>query len=177
MIRYLIVPILIGIISSFLFSAAQKEARRTETAMNENDFVIRQPKTFLNAYIAVTVFFFLLYVFVLIGEYDGGTMERWSINLLAMSPFLALGPFLAILWYRWKITVKGNQITALSYFGKERTFTFDCIAKVEYGTQKGKFGSVDYIKAYHEKKKVFTVSSVCPGFQVLVQRFKMLGLI
>ena len=177
MIRYLIVPVLIGIISSIIFSAARKEARKTEAGMDENDFVIRPPKTILYVYIAFTALFFLLYVFVMIGEYDGGSIDRWWIDSLAMSPFLALGPFLIVLWYRWKITVNGNHIAVSPYFGRKKILTLDCITRVEYGTQHGKMGGIEYVKAYNGKKKVFTVTSVWAGFQVIVQRFKMLGLI
>jgi iron only hydrogenase large subunit-like protein len=83
---------------------------------------------------------------------------------------MALGPFLIVLWHRYKIEVKGNQITACSYFGKEKTFTFDYVTKVNYGANLTKMGRIEYIIAYHEKEKLFSVSAICPGYQVLVSR-------
>jgi hypothetical protein len=148
-------------------------------AMDANDFIIRQPKASLKVYIFITILFFLMYILSLVGLADGGIdelKERWWVFLLAMSPLLLLGPFFIFLWYRWKITVKENQITACSYFSRKKTFTFDYITKVHYGnnlqfTKAGQM-SIDYMKAYHEKKKVFTVTSVCPGFQTLNSRLK-----
>jgi hypothetical protein len=170
--QYVIGAIITIILSSVIFLVAKKKAGQIEKGMDANDFIIRQPKVILKLDIFATIFFFLLYGFSLLGLYDGGDMERWWVYLLSMSPFLALGPFLIVLWHRWKITVKGNQITASSYFGKEKTFTFDYITKVNYGVNLTKTGRVEYIKAFHEKKKLFTVTAVCPGYQVLISRLK-----
>jgi hypothetical protein len=172
--HYIIGAILIVILSSVIFSIAKKKAGQIEKEMDPNDFIVRQPKISRNLYIFVTVFFFLIYGFTLLGAADGGgsIAEKWWVYLLALSPFMALGPFLLIIWHRWKIAVKGNQITACSYFGKEKTFTFDDITKVNYGVNLTKMGRIEYIIAYHEKKKLFSLSAICPGYQVLVSRLK-----
>jgi uncharacterized membrane protein YhaH (DUF805 family) len=172
--HYFIGAIIIVILSSVIFSIAKKKAGQIEKEMDPNDFIIRQPKTSLKLYIFVTVFFFLIYGFTLLGETDGGgsIAEKWWIYLLALLPFMALGPFLIVLWHRWKIAVKGNQITACSYFGKEKSFTFDYITTVKSGVNFTKMGKIDYIIAYHEKKKLFSLSAICPGYQVLVSRLK-----
>jgi hypothetical protein len=183
MLRLLIAPIAIGIIYAVIFSIAQKEARKAEKVMDANDFIIRQPKASLKVYIFVTVFFFVLYILSLLGLLDSGIdelKERWWVFLLAMSPFLVFGPFLTVFWYRWKIAVKGNQLTVSTFFGKKKTFTFDYITKVKYSSisRLAKTGQIntEYIYAYHEKKKLFTVTSVCAGFQILASRLKDAGI-
>ena len=172
MIRLLVAPIAIVITYVVVFSIASREARKAELVMDQNDFVIRQPKASLKVYIFVTVFFFLLYAFSLLGLADGGDIGRWWVFLLAMLPFLALGPFLAVLWYRWKIAVKENTITVCPFFGGKKTFSFDYITTVKSGANATRMGKIEYIKAYHEGKKLFAVTSVCAGFQVLVSRLK-----
>jgi hypothetical protein len=161
------------IICSVIFAAAKKAARKAEKQIDPNDFIIRQPKFALKYYIFLTVGFFLLYGLILLGLADGGIeelKERWLVMLLTFSPFMALGPFLIIIWNRWKIVVKGNQITACSYFGKEKTFTFDYITKVEYGFNTGKMGRIEFLAAYHEKEKLYKLSEICPGYKTLVER-------
>jgi hypothetical protein len=169
--HYVIGAIIAIILSSIFFLIAKKKARKIEKEMDANDFIIRQPKASRKLYIFVTVFFFLIFGFSLLGLADGGDLkERWWVFLVSMSPFMALGPFLLVLWHRYKIEVKGNQITACSYFGKEKTFTFDYVTKVNIGVNSTKMGRIEYIIAYHEKEKLFSVSAICPGYQVLVSR-------
>ena len=108
---------------------------------------------------------------------DGGDLkERWLTFLLALLPFMLLGPICIVLWYRWKVEVKEKQITACSNFGRKKTFTFDYITAVRYNsnlrfTKMGQL-TIDSIKAYHEQKKLFTVTSIFPGFHTLVSRLK-----
>jgi hypothetical protein len=166
-----IAVIIIGILTSVIFSVAKKKSRKIEQEMNPDDFTVRQPKTSCNLYIFVTVFFFLIYGFTLLGAADGGDLkERWWVFLLCMSPFMALGPFLLIIWRRWKIAVKGTRITACYYFGKEKTFNIDYVTEVKTGVNLTRMGRIEYIIAYHEKKKLFSLTAICPGYQVLVTR-------
>jgi hypothetical protein len=72
MLRFLAAPIAIVIAYVVIFSVASREARKAEAVMDSSDFVIRQPKASLNVYIVVSVFFFLLYGFSLLGLADGG---------------------------------------------------------------------------------------------------------
>jgi hypothetical protein len=168
--HYIISIILIVTLSFVIFFFAKREARKAEKTIDADSFIIRLPKINLKLYIFVTIFFFLIYGFSLLGLADGGDIERWWVFLLAMLPFMLLGPFLIILWYRWKIIVKGNQIIAMSYFGKEKIFSFDYITTVKNGVNFTRFGKIDYIKAYHEGKKLFTVTAICTGYQILVSR-------
>ena len=179
MLPYFAAPIAIAFVYAVIFPLASREARKAEAVMDSSDFVIRQPKASLNLYMVVSVFFFLLYGFSLLGLADGGIdelKERWWVFLLSMSPFMLLGPFFAVLWFRWKITVKGDAITAGMYFGRKKTFSFDYITVANYSSNlrfvKSRQMTIDILRAYHERKKLFTVTSVCPGFQVLVAALK-----
>ena len=182
MLRYLVVAIAIAIFYVVFRSIARRAARKAELVMDTNDFVIRQPKASLKVYIFVSVLFFLGYGFTLLGLADGGIdelKERWWVFLLSMSPFMLMGPFLVVLWCRWKIAVKENTITACSLFGGKKTFAFDYITVANYSsisrfTKEGQ-KTIDSINAYHEGKKLFAVTSVCAGFQVLVTRLKDSG--
>ena len=186
MLPYLAAPIAIAFVYAVIFPLASREARKAEAVMDENDFVIRQPKASLNIYMVVSVFFFLLYGFALLGLADGGIdelKERWWVFLLSMSPFLLMGPVLVVLWYRWKIAVKENTITACPFFGGKKTFTFDYITIVNFSStlrfakpgQMNLDSTIDIIRAYHEGKELFAITSLCAGFQVLVSRLKDSG--
>jgi len=70
---------------------------------------------------------------------------------------------------KWnKIIVNGNQITSTSFFGKTKTFTFNYITAIKKEDRLIRARTVEYISAYHEKEKLFTVSAVCAGYSVLV---------
>jgi hypothetical protein len=168
--RYVIAAILIIIICSVIFAVARKAARKAEKQIDPNDFIIRQPKLSLKLYIFVTVFFSLICFAIIMSELTEGHAKNLPRLILSFSPFMALGPFLIIIWHRWKITVKGNMITACSYFGKGKTFTFDYITKVQYGVNTTKMGKIEFHAAYHDKEKLFTVSEICPGYKALVER-------
>jgi hypothetical protein len=168
--HYFIGAIIAIIFSSVIFLISKKKARQIEKEMDPNDFIIRQPKTSLKLYIFVGIFFLIIFALGFL-PFDYKDIHKW-LGVLSFLPFLALGPFFIILWHRWKITVKGNQITACSYFGKEKSFTFDYITTIKSGVNFTKMGKIDYIIAYHEKKKLFSLSAICPGYEVLFSRLK-----
>jgi hypothetical protein len=68
--------------------------------------------------------------------------------------------------------IKDKQITFTPFFGKTKTFNFDYITEVRRGTNITNMGNIDYVVAYHEKEKLFTVAEICPGYQILVSRLK-----
>jgi hypothetical protein len=167
--RYIITPILVGIITLVIFALSKRAARKAEKQIDPNDFIIRTPKTSLIIGIVISVFFFFA-----LGDlaYRGELKERGLISLLAMSLFMAWGPFLIVLWHRWKIVVNVNQITACSYFGKQKTFPFDYITKVEYSLKNTKTGKIEFLAAYHEKEKLFKVTELFAGYKALVSRLE-----
>jgi hypothetical protein len=157
--------IISGVLVSILFWLAERKAKKMEAEMDAGDFIVRQPKFALGLYIFLSIP--LLIVIAIVDFKNPNNYEA----LLVGSPFLLLGPFLIILWFRYKIVVKGNQITSTTYFGKKKTYTFDYITLVKRGiVTHAKGGSIDTIIAYHDKKKLFRVTAICPGFNVLGAR-------
>jgi len=168
--RIFLVVIIVSILSSIIFFIAKKKAKKIEKEMNANDFIIRQPKASLILYIVVASLALLAFLgtFLTVVEHK----DIFIVLIFLPVYFFVFGPFFIIIWIRWKMIIKDKQITYTSYFGKKKTFTFDYITKVKYGTQHGRMGKIDYIKAYHEKKKLFYLSNFFPGFNILFQRLK-----
>ena len=165
--RYVIASVIAAIITSLVFALAQRGARTAELAMDEDDFVVRMPKASLTVYIVITIFF--LFIFAILLASDG-----WGLALYTL-PFVLFGPFLIVLWCRWKIVVRGNQIVSTSYFGKTKSFTFDYITLVKCGVRRLSYGEAEYMTAYHEKKRLFDLTAICPGFRVLRSRLEREG--
>jgi len=163
--------IITSLVIGILFWFAQRKAKKLEAEMDEGDFIIRQPKFALVLYIIVSIPLFIVLIVLATIDYDPDTWE----GLLVAWPFLLLGPFFTVLWLRYKIVVKGNQITSRTYFGKERTYAFDYITTVKRGPVATRGGSLDTIIAYHGKKKLFGVSEICPGFNILASRLESEG--
>jgi len=132
--------------------------------LDPNDFTIRQPTGSLAFCKVITIFFIVIFI---------AAFDAFKDNLtgaLSFLPFLLLGPFLIFLWYRWKIVIKGNQITVTPYFGKTKSFTFDYVTKVKCGTFPAKIRDVDYVSAFHDKEKLFTLKNISPDFYILRSR-------
>jgi len=149
-----------------------------EDKIDPNNFTIRQPVYALVIYIVISIFFLLLYMFVLIGAVDGGEKlsEIWWYYLMFLWPFILFGPFLIIIRHRWKIVIKGKEINSTTYFGRTKTCTFRDITRVKQGVSHTRIGTTYNMTAYNEKKKLFAVASNCPGYDVLVQQFKDEGI-
>jgi len=145
-----------------------------EDKIDPKNFTIRQPVSSFVIYLVISIFFLLLYVAVLVGSVDGGEKLEyiWLSSFLYISPFILFGPFLIFLWYRWKLVIKGNEISFTSYFKRKKTFTFGDITRVKHGIRYTKIGTLNAIDAYHEKKKLLYVSDNCPGYTEFVQRLK-----
>jgi len=172
--RVFFVLIIAGIISSIIFLIARKKARKIEKIMDANDFVIRQPKVSLILYIVIAI----LVLIVFIGTFLSLDNKDFIIILIFLPVyFIVFGPFFIIIWFRWKMIIKNKQITFTSYFGKKKSFTFDYITIVKHSIGKGNYKGIEYMTAYHENKKLFSFSSICPGFQVLFQRIKNEGIV
>lgn len=163
--------IISSVLCSIVFAIARRKSKKIE--MDANDFTVRQPKTSLTLYKIVTCFFFIIFAlgFIPIIYEDIKKLP----TALSFLPFLSLGPVLIVLWHRWEIAIKGNQITSTSYFGKKKSFTFDYITKAKQGINRTRMGEITYIIAYHDKEKLFSLSDICPGFNTLLSRLEKEG--
>jgi len=157
-----------GIILSIVFAIAQRKSKETEKDMDPNDFVVRMPKAVLILEIIVTVVFTFLFTVIIVVS---GTLMA----ILYVSPFLLFGPFMIYLWHRWKIVIKDNDITVTKFFGKTKSYTFSDITNVKRGKSWTKNGDVEYIRAYHDKKMLFSLTDACPGFNIMISRLEEKG--
>lgn len=57
-------------------------------------------------------------------------------------------------------------------FKMTKSCAFGDITSVKQGGNITKIGTIYNMTAYHEKEKLFYFASNCPGYDVLVQRFK-----
>jgi hypothetical protein len=58
---------------------------------------------------------------------------------------------------------------------KTKSFTFDYITRVKHWYRPTKMGSLHSIEAFHEKKKLFSLSEICPGYRALISRLESEG--
>jgi hypothetical protein len=165
----IIAGVIIGGIFGIIFAIAERNTKKIEAAMDADDFILRLSNYTLALAIILTIPLLAVLVFV-----DLRDPAAW-LPLLILLPCLLVGPVLTYKWFKWKIIVKGNQITCITTFGKEKTYTFDHITTVKRGKVYTKSGEMDCIKAYHGKKKLFTFADNCRGFSVLAARLESEG--
>jgi len=144
--------------------------------IDPKDFTIRQPLYALVIYIVITPLFLGILAVNIWMYIDNDFRLNNLIATLMLLPLALLGPFLIILRSRWKIVIKDNQISSTTYFGKTKTCTFSDITRAKQSVGYTKIGTINSMTAYNEKKKLFTVASNCPDYDVLVQRFKDEGI-
>ncbi|WP_461255073.1 DUF6560 family protein [Treponema sp. R80B11-R83G3] len=141
-----------------------------EGKMDPNNFIVRYKKSTLIFYIIYTIMFTSALGYVDFPfNFDSDKELKQALVLWLLPLFGLIGIFL---WLRFKIVVNGNQITSRAYLGRKKTFTIDDITKVEQGIKQTDAGLTEYITAYHQEEKLFTVKSACPGYNVLVSCLK-----
>ncbi|GBU27001.1 hypothetical protein R84B8_00521 [Treponema sp. R8-4-B8] len=144
-----------------------------EGKMDPNNFIVRYKKSTLIFYIIYTIMFAstLGYVYFPFNfDNDKELQQALALSLLPLPGLIGI-----FLWIRFKIVVNGNQITSRAYFGRKKTFTFNDITKIEQGIKQTDAGLTEYITAYHQEEKLFTVKSACPGYNVLISCLKDKG--
>jgi len=143
-----------------------------EDKIDPKDFTIRQPVYALVIYIVITpmlmgILAVNIWMYI---DYDYRLNNLFA--TLMILPLALLGPFCIIIRSRWKLVIKDNQIRFTSYFKRTKSCAFGDITRVKQGVNNTKIGTIFTMTAYHEKEKLFYFASNCPGYDVLVQRFK-----
>ena len=133
--------------------------------MDENHFVIRQPRVFL--WIGVICVLFFCALIVLMVVFSNETTVWWV--YLGFSFFVALGLFLMIYCITWELRIDDNQIEYCSFVGMKKVFTFQNVTRVELKSMQN---GMQQIKAYDGKEKLFATDSNCRGYNVLISRLK-----
>jgi hypothetical protein len=165
----IIASLAFGTIYGIIFAISERNTKKIEAEMDADDFILRLSNFQLVLAIILTIP--LLAVLVFADLRNSAELTAFLIGL----PILLLGPFLVYAWFKWRIIVKGNQITCITIFGKEKTYTFNYITTAKRGTVYTRGGSFETIIAYHGKKKIFTFADNSRGFSVLASRLESEG--
>lgn len=104
---------------------------------------------------------------ILVVAYQGFSMKDLPFYLLFSGIFFF---FLFTLFFirRFKVYVKGNLVYVIPHFGKPRKFTIDDITKTVI-----KGDRVQEIQVFCGKKKVFSFSKLCIGYQLMIERLEL----
>jgi len=171
----ILAAVVLSVAGCVAFSLVMIGARKAEIRMDANDFIVRRPKMSVVFYIAVTAFCLgLLAVFGFSAEFKDDGEPIFEIYYIFV-PSLLLGVLCIVMWFRWKIVIKGDLIRFTSYFGKEKSFTFGYITAVRRGVFDVNGEDMNCITAYHGKKALFSLASDCRGFNVLASRLESEG--
>jgi len=147
-----------------------------EKQIDPNDFTIRQPNSSLVIYIIITIMFTGIFIVIIWTVIENNKGLDGFFAALIFSPFALLGPFFIVIWSRWRIIIKDKQITYTSYFKKAKSFSFDDITRVKHRVSYTRIGKIASIQAFHEKKKLFSLGDICPGYSVLITRLEGEGI-
>jgi hypothetical protein len=164
-----------SVIACIIFIIAQGRAKKTEKKMDANDLIIRRPKINLILYIIVTTLFLLIFFIFCVPAAFNKDNSEGIYAVYVFLPILFPCFFVIFMWFRWRIIIKGNQITSRSYFGKEKSYTFDHITKVNRLFLNVNGEDLDCMCAYHDKKVLFSITAECPGFHILASRLESEG--
>jgi predicted signal transduction protein with EAL and GGDEF domain len=171
--------LILGIASILLIIAyiiIQREGKKCAITAAANNFIVRQSR--INIALSMGLPFFVIIQWALFLLKTNNDLT--PIVTLVFIPLFLICSLPVVMWLRWKITVKDNQITYTPYFGRKKTFAFDYITTVKCGikveiTRYRVTAVRNYIKAYHEKKKLFYLLDTSNGYQALVSLLKDKG--
>jgi len=161
--------IIASVVCGVVIALSRRKAKKIEAGMDADDFIVRRPRA---GFIFSAIFTTLCIIMLSGADF---TKKNEVIAFFIFLPIFSLGPILMVFCYRWKITVKGNQISYTPLFGKERSFLLGYITTVRRGMVYTRGGSMEAITAYHGKKKLFGVTDTCPGFNLLASRLESEG--
>jgi len=154
--------IIIGILVFLVLTFVKRTNQKAEKSMDENNFVLRQPKIFFVIGVICAVFFCSLIVLMCIVSNDSA--EWWV--FLIFSSCAILGFYIIFYCVKWELKIEGNQIIYTPFIGKKNSFAVSDI-------KKAKLKNEQKIIAYDvNNKKLFAVEFTCNGFNVLVSRLK-----
>jgi len=146
-----------------------------EKQIDPNNFTVLQPKYALVLYIIITIMFSGIFGVCIWTVIENNKGLDGLLAVLLLLPFALMGPFFIVIWSRWKIIIKDRQITYTSYFKKTKTFTFNDITRVKHRVGHTRIGTIHSIAAFHEKKKLFSLGDICPGYRALIARLESEG--
>jgi len=164
------------IIGDYILSKA-KALHKIEDKIDANDFIIRSPKSIL----LILIIMMILNLFIdAIGFFNISDLRMLFVIIVFSLSSLFLF-FLIIIYIRYKIKIKDNQISSVFWLRKEKSFAFEYITIVKLRLiMRKKY--IDWevqnimIEAYHEKEKLFYLTPDNPGCNILFSLIKNKGI-
>jgi hypothetical protein len=158
---------IIVIVLIILFNTARGEARKEARRADRLNFVVRAPKFYRIAGVAVTAVFVLLFILVLtLGGSSIGSGEDGVILFagLVFGVFFLLGAFILLYSIRWKLNIVGDDLVLTPVFGRERSYSVREITHIKTANTGG-------IQIYIGSKKIFSVDAVSIGSNMRIAYF------
>ncbi|MGE5551818.1 MAG: DUF6560 family protein [Bacteroidota bacterium] len=156
---YILIPLAVG----FVFFMVKKENERALNHRSGDDFVIRLPETYLwVGAICAAVFLGFLVLMIL---FPNDTVTVW-VGIVFLG-FILLGLSIAAAQVNWRIHVQKDRLSYTTVFGRRYDLGLAEIKKVRL-TPNALTIKID--------NKTFTVDPHALGLDVLLQRFKEIGI-
>ena len=171
-----------GILLIAVCITAHREGKKGAVITSANNFTVRQLRENLALSMLLPFYAIIQCALLLLkAKLRPNNDQALIVVTLIFIPLSLIFSLPVVMWLRWKIIVKDNQITCTPYFGRKKTFTFDYITTVKYGikvtiTRARQTVVSNYIKAYHEKEKLFYLLDSSNGFQALFSLLKDKGI-
>jgi len=160
---FLLIPMILGAI----FAAAKKDVAKAEKNMDENNFIMRQPKLFMWVGIVCMLVFGALIIYMSIFPND--TAEWWV--FLGFFVFVLLGLLLVLVYIIWEIKIEGENIYC-KFLLRRKNFSFSDITKVRIKNPNPQNDQYQQAILYAGTKKILTIESFCRGYSILIKRLK-----
>lgn len=163
----LIVPFAVGILTPTIFAVIKNNNLKKETQMSINSFVIGYS---IGWSVSLLLFDILLSVILIFLNIYGNS--NLATNLI-IPIFISLFAFGAYLMAREKIVINQDTIVFTPAFGKNKTYYFKDITRMEKGILSN--GIVVY--NVYTNKKIFSLDSMKPGVNLFLQKAQTFNIV
>ena len=163
----LIVPFAVGILTPTIFAVIKNNNLKKETQMSTNSFVIGYS---MGWPISLLLFAILLSaILILLNIYGHPNLA----TNLVIPVFISLFAFGAYSLAREKIVINQNTILFTPIFGKNKTYYFKDITKIETDILSN--GTVVY--SVYTNKKIFSMDSMKTGVNLFLQKAQKFNIV
>lgn len=159
--RHILVIGIMTLGSSLIMILADRKSKK----LNKNHFVLKYHTSVSIVLLLICAFCLAMPLLVLV--YQGFSMNELLIYLFFGGCFII---FLCTLFFtrRFKIYVKDNLFYVIPHFGKPRKFTMEDITRTVVKNDR-----VQEIQVFCGKKKVFSFSKLCIGYQLMIDHLEL----
>ncbi|MCL1919199.1 MAG: hypothetical protein FWG14_13065 [Peptococcaceae bacterium] len=158
---------LASILFYIMITSRERESKRKEQRMSEDDFIVTVPgfikwPGIICGVLSCVGFGFFIIIMTL---FPNGTATWWVYTMFSL--FVLLGVFLTVFLARWKIKIKGENIYVSSIL-TNKVFAFSDITSLKFSQKE--------VKAYSGKIRIFSASCYYIGYEMLIKKLKSKGL-